>query len=128
MNTLILIIFIAAFLPYLTKIPVAIAMSRQDGYDNCHPREQQRKLVGFGARALAAHQNSFEALIIFGVAMSVAIATGSTHENIVVLGFVHIITRVLYSVMYYLNLNVVRSLIWFVATGCSFAIIWLSMS
>ena len=127
MNTLILIIFIAATLPYLAKIPVAIAMNREGGYDNSHPREQQAKLRVFGARALAAHQNAFEALIIFGIAMTVAIATKSTNENIVLLGILHIVARVLYSVMYYLNINVVRSLVWFVATACSFSIIWLSM-
>lgn len=128
MNTLILLTFIGALLPYLSKIPVAIAMHRNDGYDNCHPRQQQAQLTGFGARALAAHQNAFEALIIFGIAMSTAIATNTTTEEVVYLAIAHIIARVFYSVMYYLNINIVRSILWGVATISSFAIIWLSMT
>ena len=127
MNTLILIAFIAALLPYLAKIPVAIAMNRLGGYDNTNPREQQAKLAGFGARALAAHKNAFESLIIFGFAIAIALATGSTGETIIILSMLHVLFRVLYSVMYYLNKNILRSLCWFVSTICSFVIIWLSM-
>lgn len=128
MNTLILLAFIAALLPYLAKVPVAIAMNKLGGYDNVYPREQQARLEGFGARALAAHQNAFESLIIFGVAIAVALATDSTGDVIVNLAVVHIIARVIYSVMYYLDKNILRSLSWAVATICSFSIIWLSMS
>ena len=87
MNTLILLTFIGALLPYFSKIPVAIAMHRNGGYDNRHPRQQQAQLTGFGARALAAHQNAFEALIIFGIAMSTAMATTATQSSLL-LGFV----------------------------------------
>jgi uncharacterized MAPEG superfamily protein len=128
MNTLILLAFIAALLPYLAKVPVAIAMNKLGGYDNVYPREQQARLKGFGARALAAHQNSFESLIIFGVAIAVALATDSTRDAIVNLAIVHIIARVIYIIMYYLDKNILRSLSWAVATICSFSIIWLSMS
>ena len=65
MTILIVCLFIACLLPYLAKIPTAIAMKNQPGgYDNNHPRAQQAMLTGFGARAVAAHQNSFESLII----------------------------------------------------------------
>jgi uncharacterized MAPEG superfamily protein len=128
MNTLILLVFIAALLPYLAKVPVAIAMNKLGGYDNENPREQQTQLKGFGARALAAHQNAFESLIIFGTAIAVALATSSTSDTIINLAIVHVIARILYSIMYYLNKNVLRSLSWAVATICSFTIIWLSMN
>lgn len=128
MNTLVLLAFVAALLPYLAKIPVAIAMNKLGGYDNVNPRKQQAQLKGFGARALAAHQNAFESLIIFGVAVSVALATGSTTDIIVNLAIIHIVARIMYSIMYYLDKNILRSLSWAVATTCSFAIIWLSMA
>jgi len=128
MNTLIILLFIAALLPYLTKVPVAIAMNKLGGYDNCNPREQQSRLKGFGARALAAHQNAFESLIIFGSAIVAALATGSTSDLIVNLALIHVIARIIYSIMYYIDKNVLRSLSWAVATTCSFAIIWLSMA
>lgn len=127
MNTLILLTFIGALLPYFSKIPVAIAMHRNGGYDNRHPRQQQAQLTGFGARALAAHQNAFEALIIFGIAMSTAMATNTTSQEVVYLAIAHIIARIFYSAMYYLNINIVRSVLWAVATVSSFAIILLSM-
>mgnify|MGYP000344921026 CR=1 FL=1 len=127
MNTLILLTFIGALLPYLSKIPVAIAMHKNGGYDNCHPRQQQAQLTGFGARALAAHQNAFEALIIFGIAMSTAMATNTASQEVVYLAIAHIVARIFYSAMYYLNINIVRSLLWAVATVSSFAIILLSM-
>lgn len=63
MTILIICLFIAMVLPIVAKIPVAIAMNNAGGYDNNHPRAQQAKLTGFGARALAAHQNAFESLI-----------------------------------------------------------------
>ena len=56
MNILIICLFIAMLLPYLAKMPVAVAMAKLGGYDNAHPRAQQAKLTGFGARALAGHQ------------------------------------------------------------------------
>lgn len=124
MTTLIWCLFIAALLPFLAKGPVAYAMSKLGGYNNNHPREQQSKLTGFGARALAAHQNAFESLIIFAPAVLLAIATHHTGENIALLAIVHVCARVLYNILYLMNIDKLRSLVWFVATFSSFAIIW----
>ena len=81
MTTLIWCLFIAALLPFIAKGPVAYAMNKLGGYNNNHPREQQSNLTGFGARALAAHQNAFESLMIFAPAVLLAIATQHTGEN-----------------------------------------------
>jgi uncharacterized MAPEG superfamily protein len=89
-----------------------------------HPREQQSKLTGFGARALAAHQNAFESLIIFAPAVLLAIATQHTGANIGLLAILHVCARVLYNVLYLVNIDKLRSLVWGVATLSSFAIIW----
>ena len=124
MAILIWCLFIAALLPYLAKVPVAFAMNKLDGYDNNHPREQQSKLTGFGARALAAHQNAFESLIIFAPAVLLAIATQHTGENIVLLAIVHIGARIAYNLLYLMNIDKLRSVVWFVATISSFTIIW----
>ncbi|MBL4941651.1 MAG: MAPEG family protein [Colwellia sp.] len=124
MITLIWCLFIAALLPYIAKIPVAYAMNKLDGYDNSHPREQQSRLTGFGARALAAHQNAFESLLIFAPAVLLAIATQNIGENIVLLSIVHVCARVLYNILYLMNIGTLRSLVWFVATISSFTIIW----
>ncbi len=126
MTILILCLFIALLLPYMAKLPLAYAMHQQGGYDNNHPRAQQAQLTGFGARALAAHQNSFEAVIIFAPALLLAIATQNTGEFIQLLAVIHVIARVLYNILYLINWGTLRSLVWFVALFCSFTIIWQS--
>lgn len=122
MNTLIYCLIAAALLPYLAKIPVAIAMNKLGGYDNNHPREQQAKLQGFGARALAAHQNAFESLIVFSAAILLAIATDTVNESVQLFSILHIGFRVAYHILYLVNIGVMRSICWAVAIGSSFFI------
>lgn len=125
MTLLIWCLFIATLLPLLAKIPVAMAMNKQGGYNNHHPREQQSKLTGYGARALAAHQNAFESLILFAPAVLLAISTHQTGDKIMLLAVIHIIARVAYNIFYLMNIAKLRSLVWFVATFCSFFMIFL---
>lgn len=122
MTVLILCLIFASFLPYLVKIPLAIAMAKEGGYDNSHPREQQSRLEGFGARALASHQNAFESLLVFGIAILLAIATETTTESVQLLAIVHIVFRVIYHALYLIDKSTLRSISWFIAIACSFAI------
>ena len=124
MTTLIICLFIAALLPFIAKIPVAIAMHRLGGYNNKHPRAQQAKLTGFGARALAAHQNAFESLIIFAPAVLLAIATQNTGVFIEQLAITHVAARVLFNIAYLANVGLIRTLIWVVGILSSFTIIY----
>ena len=124
MEVLVLCLFIAAVMPFIAKIPVATAMHKIGGYDNAHPRAQQSQLQGFGARALAAHQNAFESLIIFATAILCAIATQTTGEFIQQLAMVHVGSRIVYWILYLCNLSTLRSITWFVATSCSFVILY----
>ncbi len=123
MTILIICLFLALLLPLVAKGPVAYAMAKLGGYNNYHPREQQSKLTGFGARALAAHQNAFESAILFAPAVILAIATGNTQQIIVALAIIHIIARVLYNILYLLNLGLLRSIMWTIATLSSFSIV-----
>ena len=128
MYTLILCLLLACLLPYFSKIPVAIAMGKQSGgYDNHHPRTQQMALTGFGARANAAHQNSFESLIIFSAAILTAIATQHTTTNIQALAIFYLISRCVYHIMYLMNLAGLRSLVWSFSLLSSLTIIWLCL-
>ena len=120
LNWLIYCLIIAALLPYVAKVPVAKAMKNQgggnlSGYDNKLPREQQKKLTGFGARCLAAHENSFEALIIFSAALLLTIATGHTDVFSVTLSIVFIVCRIAYLVFYWINWDKLRSTVWAIA-------------
>ena len=127
MTVLIWCLFIAALLPYIAKGPVAVAMHKLGGYNNNHPREQQSKLTGFGARSLAAHQNAFEAFIIFAPAILIAIITNNTGDTIQLIAIVHVVARIFYNLLYLMNVSLLRSIVWGVATLCSFAIIYLSI-
>ncbi|MEC4724953.1 MAPEG family protein [Shewanella sp. D64] len=122
MTTLLICLFIAMLLPYLAKGPVAVAMAKAGGYDNAHPREQQAKLTGFGARAVAGHQNAFESLILFGLAVVTVIATDSVNDTAVTFAIVHVIARIAYQVLYLIDKGTLRSLSWFVAIISSFVI------
>lgn len=120
-------LFITAWLPYLSKIVVAVAMQREGGYDNYLPREQQKRLTGFGARALAAHQNSFEALLLFGIAVLSAMAIGNTSITTKLLSILFVISRLAYHLAYLLNLATIRSLIWSVGFFSVMGIMCISM-
>ncbi|WP_299265094.1 MAPEG family protein [uncultured Psychrosphaera sp.] len=119
LNWLIYCLIIAALLPYIAKMPLASAMKQQgegklSGYDNELPREQQKKLTGFGARCLAAHENSFEALILFSISVLLVIATGHVDSFSVILSILFIVCRIAYLVFYWINWDKLRSTVWFI--------------
>ncbi|KJZ42018.1 MAPEG family protein [Pseudomonas fluorescens] len=112
-------VFISALLIYVARIPVARAMNDQGGYDNHLPRQQQAQLTGFGARALAAHQNCFEAFILFAVGVLMAHTTQTAGWLIDLLAIIFVITRIIYLLCYWVDLAWQRSLVWFVGLVCS---------
>ncbi|WP_237882872.1 MAPEG family protein [Pseudomonas sp. PGPR40] len=112
-------VFISALLIYVAKIPVAKAMNEQGGYNNHLPRQQQAQFTGFGARALAAHQNSFEAFLLFAVGVLMAHTTQTAGWLIDALAIIFVITRVIYLLCYWVDLAWQRSLVWFVGLVCS---------
>jgi uncharacterized MAPEG superfamily protein len=106
-------LFFAALLLVFTKVPVAVAMSRNDkGYDNSHPRAQQNALTGWGARAMAAHANMFEAFPLFAAAVLVVQVSGSIGMLANVLAGLFIVARVLYTLLYLADRSTLRSLVW----------------
>ncbi|MFI4919671.1 MAG: MAPEG family protein [Legionellales bacterium] len=125
MFTLTICLFIACLFPYLSKIPVVMAMKDQPGgYNNNEPRAQERVLTGLGARAVAAHQNSFESLIIFAAACLTALATQHTTNSIQALAVVYLISRCFYHAFYLLNWATLRSSIWAIGLIASLSMIW----
>ncbi|ERI53651.1 MAPEG family protein [Pseudomonas sp. AOB-7] len=114
-------VFISALLIFIAKAPVAKAMAEEGSgrYDNRHPRTQQNRLTGFGARALAAHQNSFEAFPLFAVGVLMAHVTQTYGVLVDVLAVTFVVSRVLYLLCYWYDLHWQRSLIWVVGLLCS---------
>lgn len=110
-----------------TKIPLGIAQVRAGGgkYDNRDPRTQQAALSGWGKRALAAHQNTFEALAIFTPAVLIShFAPSASSSCAATLAVVHVVARVIYPVLYIADVHVLRSLVWGVGFG---AAIWMAL-
>ena len=127
MTTLLLCAAIAILLPYLAKAPVAIAMNRLGGYDNRHPRSQQTQLTGFGARALAAHQNCFEALAVFAIALAVVLGTNTINPTTQILAVTHIVARIAYCICYYFDWHIARSSVWLVGLVSALSMVVVSI-
>jgi uncharacterized MAPEG superfamily protein len=113
MDTPLLCLLLALVLTHATKLPVALAMARQPGgYDNRHPRDQQAQLAGWGRRALAAHQNAFEAFPGFAAGVLVAELTGAAPVWAARLAVAFVVCRVVYTGLYVADVAATRSLVW----------------
>ena len=112
-------LFFAALLIYLARIPVAKAMREEGrGYDNHHPRAQQARLTGFGARAVAAHQNSIDMFPLFAAGVLMAHATQTQGWFVDLLAIIFIVSRVIYLFLYWNDKASVRSLVWALGLVC----------
>lgn len=128
MTTLLVCLLITVLLPYIAKLPVAKAMNSEgSGYDNHHPRVQQARLQGYGARAVAAHQNAFESLAVFATAALSALATNHVSYTIQLLAIVYVVSRLVYHCLYLLDLATLRSTIWTIGYLCCVAMIVLCL-
>jgi len=123
MTIIISCVIFAAMLPILVKTPLGYFQSQQPGgYDNRNPRAQQDIIKGMGQRALAAHNNAFEAFPPFACGVLLALWAQSPIEQIQILCLVHVFARVLHPVFYLADISSLRSLSWAVGLGTS---IWL---
>ncbi len=105
-------VFISAVLIFVARIPVSRAMKELGGYDNHLPRNQQAQLTGLGARAVAAHQNSFEAFLLFSVGVLMAHTTQTAGFLIDALAIIFVVARVIYLLLYWYDLAWQRTLVW----------------
>ena len=128
MTTLLVCLFIATIMPILAKVPLALAMNKEKGgYDNRNPREQQGALAGFGARAKAAHENSFEALIMFSPGVLAIIATNAIGSTAEYLAMAFVAARFAYLCAYWFDLHLVRSTFWAVGFFASLGLLGLAI-
>lgn len=127
MNIPFLCLGIAFLLLYLSKIPVAIAMNREGGYDNHHPRDQQARLEGWGRRAVAAHQNAFEAFAPFAAGVLVASLATANPIWTSRLAIAFVLFRIAYHGLYLADLPSLRSTAWLGATFCSAGLLYLGI-
>ncbi|MGH7998828.1 MAG: MAPEG family protein [Brasilonema sp.] len=116
----------AAILIYVPFLVVAYARARV-GYDTSAPRAMFDKLPPYAQRATWAHQNSFEAFMIFAAAALMAYVTGVSSPLAVGAVIAFVIARLLYSTFYILNIPVLRSLMFGIGSVGSATLIILSV-
>jgi uncharacterized MAPEG superfamily protein len=123
MTTPLWCLVIATFLPFAWVFTGHALRQRQFGnIDNNHPRQQQALMTGAGARAMAAQQNSWEALAMFTPAVLVAHVNGATTGHAAIAAMLFIAARVVHGCLYLADLASLRSLVWMVGAG---SVIWL---
>jgi len=114
---------ILAYAPFLV-----VAWGRlQGGYDQSAPRAMFDKLPPYAQRATWAHQNSFEALIIYGLAALMAYAVGVDSEWARNAAIAFLVARSLYSVFYIANFPIGRSLMFAVGSLSAWTLFGLSI-
>jgi uncharacterized MAPEG superfamily protein len=109
---IIICVAVVVFMPMIAKVPLAFAMAGKGKYDNKHPRQQQNSLEGLGARALAAHQNCFEAICYFAPTILLVLALDAHTLNTVTWCIAFVVLRFVYLVFYWANWDIARSLAW----------------
>ncbi|MGA9378453.1 MAG: MAPEG family protein [Phormidium sp.] len=121
-------IAVAIVLVYVPFLLVAFARVNLGTEALATPRAMVDKLPAYAQRATWAHQNSFEALMIFAPAALMAYMTGVSSTLALFAGLTFLVARLLYSVFYILNVPLLRSLMFAIATLCSGTLIVLSLN
>lgn len=125
-STFLYCIAAAAGLIYLPFLAVSYARVRV-GLDLAAPRAMFDKLPPYAQRATWAHQNSFEAFMIFTAAALMAYVTSLDSSVAVAAAIAFVVARLFYSVFYITNVPLLRSLMWAVGTLSSGILIVLSL-
>jgi uncharacterized MAPEG superfamily protein len=113
-------ILLAALAPYVT---VGLAKGgRAAAYDNAAPRDWAAEQADWRARAIAAHQNHFEAFAPFAAAVFAATLAGADPMLIDALAGSFVVLRVLYTVAYLKGAATLRSAIWSLGFLCVLAL------
>jgi uncharacterized MAPEG superfamily protein len=116
----------AAVLIYVPFLVVAYARVRV-GYDSSAPRAMFDKLPPYAQRATWAHQNSFEAFMVFSTAAFMAYVTGVNSSTATTAAIAFVVARFLYSIFYILNIPLLRSLMFIIGILGSSTLILLSI-
>ena len=104
----------AFFLPF---VAAGVAKAGRRDYDNADPRGWEAKLTGRRARAVAAMNNTFEALPFFAAAVIVAHQLGAPQGRLDALAAAWLVLRLAYLWLYVSDRATPRSLVWIAAVA-----------
>jgi uncharacterized MAPEG superfamily protein len=116
----------ATFLIYLPFLVVGYARAKV-GYDTSAPRAMFDKLPPYAQRATWAHQNAFEAFIIYLAAALMAYVTGVNSPLAAGAVFAFLIARLFYPLFYILDIPILRSLMFGIGSLSCFTLFGLSL-
>ena len=116
----------AVFLTYFPYLFVATARF-QVGYDMSAPRAMLDKLPPYAQRATWAHQNCFEALIIYSAAALMAYVTGVDSSLGQYSAIAFLASRFLFSLFYIFDIPLLRSLMFGIGSASSLTLFILSL-
>jgi len=116
-------LFVAALLHVGSKLPLALAQTRDGGLDNHNPRDQQARLSGWGRRAKAAHENQIESFPLFAAGVLVATLVAKGGASIDLLAGAYVAARLIYLGLYLADLAPLRSMVWGAGYVVSLALI-----
>ena len=113
-------LLVAALLPYVW-FGVATSLRKKEfgELDANHPRPQEAKQSGQGARAMGAHLNAFEALAVWAPAVLAAQVTSPGSTLAPKLAMAWIAVRVLHGIVYIMGIAPVRTLLFATGMVCS---------
>ena len=118
---------IVIFLPFLMSYTAGYFKIKSFGrYDNNNPRIQSSQLEGIGARAFAAHKNSWEAVIMFAPVVLMAHLAGANAEQSAMAATGFVIARLVYMLFYLADLALLRSLVFTAGFACCIWLLYLA--
>ncbi len=117
-------ILLAALAPYVT---VGFAKGGASAYDNAAPRDWAARQDDWRARAIAAHQNHFEAFAPFAASVFAATLAGAEPMLIDALAASFVLLRVIYTVAYVKGAATLRSALWVLGFCCVVALFGIAL-
>lgn len=128
MPVVLYVLFVMSVLPIALALLGAYFRYRELGtFDNNHPRLQQARQTGVGARALAAQNNCWETLQIFLLVVFIAYASGVDLYSLTEVSVVFLCLRLVYLFCYLANYCWSRSIVYVSGMFCCVYIFGLSV-
>jgi uncharacterized MAPEG superfamily protein len=118
--------FVFVFFP--TRILVMREQAKDpEGFDNKDPRDQHTRLGVAGKRALAAHNNAFEAFAPFAAAVLACEVRHANARLTTIFAIVHVACRFAYPWLYVWGIDKLRSGLWLLATLMTSALLLMAV-
>lgn len=125
----ILALLILTFVPSIVNVIASAILTGNT--DNTTPRDKCNSKSNTVRRLVGAHQNGLEALLTTGLAILMCIVTGVDAQQLTSLVNLHVYTRAVFIVTYFLAfaqvLSVIRTAVFFVGFSVTIKLMWLAI-